>query len=45
MNNKLKNELDIQVSNHYPRGIEKVPSPSKPHVQARKNSKKKEKTS
>jgi hypothetical protein len=43
MNKTTKNELDLQANNHYPRGVEKVPSPSKPHGQARKNSTKKRK--
>jgi hypothetical protein len=43
MNNKLKSKLDLQAIKHYPRGVEKVPTPSKPHGQARRKIQQKEK--
>jgi hypothetical protein len=40
MNNKLQSKLDLQAIKHYPRGVEKVPTPSKPHGQARRKTQK-----
>ena len=40
---QTKSKLDLQANKHYPRGVEKVPTPSKPHGQTRiKNSTKTE---
>ena len=33
---QTKSELDLKTIKHYPRGVEKVPTPSKPHGQARR---------
>ena len=38
---KTKSKLDLQANKHYPRGVEKVPTPSKPHGQARRKTQQK----
>ena len=40
---QTKRKLDLQANKHYPRRVEKVPTPSKPHGQARRKTKKKRK--
>jgi hypothetical protein len=42
---QTKSKLDLQANNHYPRGVEKVPTPSKPHGQARRKTQQKLKSS
>jgi hypothetical protein len=39
---QTKSKLDLQANNHYPRGVEKVPTPSKPHGQAGRKTQKNE---
>ena len=37
---QTKRKLDLQENKHYLRGVEKVPTPSKPHGQARRKTQK-----
>ena len=38
---QTKSKLDLQANKHYPRGVEKVPTPSKPHGQPRRKTQQK----
>ena len=42
---QTKSKLDLQANKHYPRGVEKVLTPSKPHDQAREKTQQKLKSS
>ena len=39
---QTKSKLDLQENKHYPCGVEKVPTPSKPHGQTRRKTNKNE---